>query len=444
MKAVRLALLFLLILRAGLLWSDVPVREEQLIYTILAFNGKDYANTFARQDADTIYLMADADNFLTVRKTFVYYWPLSGDWNTESSTLDIALDGSLELSFPDGRVQTIRPTPYTYYNVRGAYEVNWKVDRGQEAFKAWERYQHTLNAYYASAEEYNAQLAIYEATLDELVATITAMRDQGKDVSKLVNSLAELSPPKKPPLPTDYIVPPVPVQLAFILNLPVGEYSIRFLHVDGRVIEGSERTVVVFEKRRAQGIGIEVIPADKWTRPVESRTPASVLYVDGSTDLYLRPFFEQEYNDLFYQKMSKNDAKGNPQLMRWVRIQQVPKARLLIARSGQPAQTVSEAPYYVEQTEGASLGYRIVPYDPQGAHKDTEPSLLAFHVPVGSQQRVIRMLVQDQYGTTLHGSERQIRMVRPSGSGTTALALALLPIVVMTLVLIRRARIHWR
>jgi hypothetical protein len=437
MKALRLvSSLSLLIIGAGSLCADVPVREEQLIYTILAFNG--------RQDADTIYLMANVDNFLTVRKTFVYFWPLSGEWNTESSILDVTLDGSLELSFPDGRRKTIRPTPYTYYNVQGEYEVNWKVDRGQEAFNAWERYQHILNAYYASAEEYNRELAVYEATLNKLVTTITTMRDQGRDATKLVNSLAELSPPVEPPLPKDYIVPPVPVELAFILNLPVGEYAIRFLHVDGSVIEGSERTVVVFEKRRAQGIGIEVIPADKWTRPVESRTPASVLYIDGSTDLYLRPFFEQEYNDLQYQKMAKNDAKGNPRLMRWVRIQQVPTARLLLGLGGHPAQTVLEAPYYVEQAEGGALGYRIVPFDPQGAHKGEEASLLAFHVPIESEQRVIRVLVQDQDGRTLHGSERQIRVVKPSRRVTIALVLIPMPILVMILALIRRARMYRR
>jgi len=49
-----------------------------------------------------------------------------------------------------------------------------------------------------------------------------------------------------------------------------------------------------------------------------------VLYADGTADLYPGPFLELEHNDLYYEKIIRNDAKGNPNLMKWVRIQQVP------------------------------------------------------------------------------------------------------------------------
>jgi hypothetical protein len=185
-----------------------------------------------------------------------------------------------------------------------------------------------------------------------------------------------------------------------------------------------------------------VIPGDKWTRPVESKTPASVLYVDGSADLYLRPFFQQEYNDLYYEKMRQNDAKGNPNLMKWVRIQQVPKAGIVVRRPDREPVEVREEPFYVEQVKGAALGYRIVPYDPEGAHKDRDPSLRAFHVPLTPEDRVVRLRVQDSEGRPLQDGTRQIRVVRPSQTGFVALILALLPLVAMAVVLIRRSRVY--
>ena len=440
MKALRTTAALLLMFCAGMLFADVPVREEQFIYSILAFNGKDYAGTFARKEADTLYLVADVDNFITVRNVFVYFWPITQDWKTDTSTLNVPFEGTLELSGREAEPERLGMTPYTYYNIRGEYELNWKVAKEAEAEAAWQRYQGLMDAYWQSISGYYEKRAMYEAMLNQLTVTITKMRDEGKDVTALIDTLKELKAPPEPQYPTEYIVPPVPVQNAFILNLPVGEYRIRFFSEDGQIMEGSERRIVAFEKRRAEAIGLEVIPGDKWTRPVESKTPASVLYIDGSTDLYLRPFLQQEYNDLFYEKMRKNDAKGNPTLMKWVRIQQVPRARVEVTRPSAESQMVLEEPFYVEQVKGAALGYQIVPFDPEGKHKDREPSLQAFHVPVSKDQRVIRLRVQDKEGQYLSSSERQIRVITPSRIGILSLILAACPLIVMIIVMTRRSR----
>ena len=151
-------------------------------------------------------------------------------------------------------------------------------------------------------------------------------------------------------------------------------------------MEGSERRIVTFARRRAEAVGLEVIPGDKWTRPVESTSPASVLYVDGSTDLYLRPFYQQEYNDLFYEKLRRNDAKGNPGLMKWVRIQQVPGAALAVSagtarsRTAEP-RLVQEEPFVVEQIPGGALGYRIMPSIPTARTKAANRRCARFTSP---------------------------------------------------------------
>ena len=434
---------FMLLFFAGfMLYGDVPVRKEQLIYTILAFNGKDYSPTFSGEFSDAIYLIAGVDNFLSVRKTLVYYWPITGEWKTDTESLNVLFEGRLELKTGGEDPRMLEQKKYTYYNIRGEYELNWKVDQGEKAEEAWARYQDILNAYWDSVQEYQKAKYVYDLMFQELIKKIGDLREAGKDVSEILKRLETLHPPEQPEYPKDYIVPPATVQEAFILNLPVGEYSIRFFTEEGAVMENSERRVVVFNKRRDQGIVLEVIPGDKWTRPVESKRPASVLYMDGSTDIYLRPFFQQEYNDLFYEKLKKNDSRGNPNLMKWVRIQQVPEARIEVIGSDRNPVTVLEKPYYVEQVKGAALGYRIVPYDPEGAHKDRDPSLKAFYIPISGGERRIKLRVRDKMENVLAGSERQIRIIRSpgTGTGTVLIVLALLPLLAMAIVRSRRSR----
>jgi len=86
------------------------------------------------------------------------------------------------------------------------------------------------------------------------------------------------------------------------------------------------------------------------------------------------------------------------------------------------------------------LGYKIVPFDPQGAHKDRDPSLRAFQVALGKDATRAALMVLDRNGTPLPGGERQIRVLHPAKAGFVALLLALLPLAAMAAVLARRAR----
>ena len=438
------AALVLLLGAAGLA-AQAPLREEQFVYSIVAFNGRDYAGTFARREADTIYLMADVDNFITARNALVYFWPITGEWKLDLSELDVPFEGTLELGGRGREPQRIGMTPYTYYNVRGEYELNWKVATEAEAEAVVQHSRELIAAYYEAVQAFQRERALYDELLNELAGVITTLRKEGRDVTALVAELEKLQPPAQPEPPDHYVVPPSTIQQAFILNLPVGQYDIRFLTADGEVMEGSERRIVTFARRRAEAVGLEVIPADKWTRPVESTSPASVLYVDGSTDLYLRPFYQQEYNDLFYEKLRRNDAKGNPGLMKWVRIQQVPGAALAVSagtarsRTAEP-RMVQEEPFVVEQIPGGALGYRIMPFDPDGAHQGREPALRAFHVPLSARQPVLHLRVHDRDGQMLPSSDRQVRLVTPPANGWLSLLLAAVPLLAMVAALALRSR----
>ncbi|GAH81217.1 unnamed protein product, partial [marine sediment metagenome] len=228
--------LFFILILIGPAGADVPVRQEQFIYSVMAFNGKDYSGTFCGENSDAIYLIADQDNFITARKTLVYYWPITGDWKTDTSALNYPFEGTLELTDKTGESRIINPERYTYYNVQGEYELNWEVATGDEAEKAWQHYQGLIDEYWQATSQYQQAKTAFDFMMNELTKKITEMRNSGTDVTELVETLKTLRSPKPPQPPDDYIVPPSPVQSAFILNLPHGEYNICFFNEDNAVM----------------------------------------------------------------------------------------------------------------------------------------------------------------------------------------------------------------
>jgi hypothetical protein len=252
-----------------------------------------------------------------------------------------------------------------------------------------------------------------------------------------------IEPPPEPKKPDEFVVPPYQVRTGYILNLPTGEYSIHLETENGNVIEYSDKKLIVFEQNRTKGIGYEVIPGDKWTRPEESKTPHSVIYVDGSTDLYFRPFFENEYNDHYYKKLSDNNESGNPNIMTWVRNKQIPRATIKAYRGpiaeNTPTEELTEEPYFVEQRAGSALGYNIIPYDPEGKHKDRDPSLIAYHLSLdNSNANKIHLKVLDEEGQPYKGSSREIRILNEDKPNITLIVLSIIPLVAMIVVLLRR------
>ena len=232
-----------------------------------------------------------------------------------------------------GKTTSLQMQQYTYFNVRGEYELNWKVAVGDAAAAEMKRYADSADAYMKAVEEYQRKNQDYDQRIQDLGIRASRLKAAGKDVSGILAEMRTLPRPEPPRQPERYAVPPSELQQAFILNLAPGTYGIRLRDPDGTIMEGTEKRLVVHQRRRSGGVGFEIIPSDKWTRPVESRTPSSVIYVNGTADIYLRPFFEDELNDFAYEKTLNNAARGNPNVEKWVRIQQVPHATDL--RGGQ-------------------------------------------------------------------------------------------------------------
>jgi hypothetical protein len=420
--------------------ADAPVRTEQLIWSVIAYNGRDYSATFAPEASRTIYLLAGTPSVLSARETFVYWWPITAEWRTDTDALNVPLPGTLEIRGGPGPDRGIPQQEYTYFNARGEYELNWKVATGEAARAELQRYKSLNESYFAATRAYQMAGQEYDRQIRELEAQIGATRRQGRSIDALVQRMRTLPLPEAPAAPSYYQAPPSDLRQGFVVNLPAGRYSIRLRNDDGTVMDGSDKTLVVHERRRAGRVGWEVIPGDKWTRPQESVTPASVLYVNGTADLYLRPFFEDEFNDLAWQKTIDNGSRGNAHILRWVRTQQVPHAAVETRSAAGTAATLREARFIVKQTQGAGLGYTIAPWSPGGP--DKEPNLVAFRLPVRGTEGTVRLRVLDAQGTPLAGGDREVRVIAGPPRAGLALVLALLPLLAMAGVIVLRARVY--
>ena len=204
-------------------------------------------------------------------------------------------------------------------------------------------------------------------------------------------------------------------------------------------MQGSEKTLTCFERLRTDQIGYDVIPADRWTRAEESATPAAVIYVDGTADLYLRPFYQDEYNDLHYRRAMKNDASGSVSITTWAKVQQVEDAVIEVNREGGGGFEATEQPFFVEQSSGTAMGYTIVAFDAHGEHAGLEPSLRAFRIPTDSSAAVSHLRLTSLDGHPL-GGERQLRVTVAPRHPLAALPAALFPFLAFAVIRVRRYR----
>ena len=442
MRAAACAALLAAIVTAA--QGDVHDRDEQLVYSLTVFNGSGYSSTFSPESSDIIHLLADTDNFLALRKTFVYYRPADDALKIDTSLLDATVDGFLEISGGAVDSQHLPMEDYTYYSLRSDGAANWRTATGPEAHLVYLDYAEKLRRYREGMDDYRLDRATYDYMVSELERRIREQRETGGDVARLEAVLRDLAAPARPRFPEEYAARPVRVERAFVVNLPAGSYRARLVRSDGRILEGSEKRIMAFGRLGEPTVGYEVIPGDKWNRPVESSSNDSVIHIDGSSDLYLIAYHQHEYTDLFYEKLVRNDARGSPGLKQRVSFQVVPDVRLAVLDRDGSVTIIETRPYFVDQERSGSYGYRIVPFDGDGAHRNREPGFEAFHVERDRYGTRIRVALVDRQGDTIDTSRRRIRLLAGSPSAGPLVPLAFLPLAVGVGVGIARLKITAR
>lgn len=413
--------------------AQAPVMEEHMVYRLRLFNGRGYQNSFCPPSENTIYIIADSDNVLQTRMTFVYYWPMTRRFEAGFKTLNETVEGVLELLKGDQIIERLQPRIYALSLAKGWYAENSEIILDNDATRRYQQYQLALKDYTEQLKIYRAQKEQYRRQMEEFLAG--TRRPQRPDSNSFQDLPVRI--PKEPEFPA---APEVFVQQpeqAFIINLPVGKYRMRLRARDDTVVEGSEKWLVSFTHRRSGQVGYEVISAKRWTMPEISSDPGDVIYLEGEHTLYFKPYLQNEYNHLCYEKLLDPQNDGFADMWRWVNIKQIEKGQLLLVENGHLAAGIEERPYHVEQIPGPELGYRIIEHD-QEKFGDRKPSLVGYKADLQLEKGGYYIQLVDEAGKAIAGSTRELRAIEGAETWKLHLAAVALPLMVWAPVFIWR------
>jgi hypothetical protein len=219
------------------------------------------------------------------------------------------------------------------------------------------------------------------------------------------------------------------------VDLPAGRYTVRVRANDGSIVPGSQKTLVVFSPRR-QGLGYQIVLHEEWILPGRTNVPADVIYAREGSVLYLQPYVEEEYNDLYYTHLEDPQSQsGCKDRWTWVHVRPFEQAGNLILDFGGQTVEVLAKPYRVEQLPGSRLGYKVVEDD--SAAEKPFPDLVAYQLFVDANHASYGLQLQDADGKTVFGSQRQVRRV-PEINSWALYSLAGLPLTAGGFLLVRR------
>jgi hypothetical protein len=387
-------LLALLLLAVAPIHAQEPEKTESLVYGGQVFDGLAYLSTLYPPAVDTIYLLANCQNILSPRRTLVYFWSLTNAYKADWSSLNEVVSGDLEVTADGELVATIPQESYVIQFPQGP-DGPQEVYTGAEAEARYRAFDAARKAYQEALWAHNDAM---QQHYDDLRGAREA-REGGQQV--------EL--PEEPPAPEPPKIYSTPVGQGSVVSLPAGRYTVRVRADGGAIVAGSEKKVVVFAPRR-RGLGYQIVPQEKWTRPERTDDPANVVYAREGTVLYLQPYVEEEYNDLYYSRLKEPQSQsGRADWWTWVQVRPFEEAGNLILDFGTQAIEVLAKPYRVEQLPGSALGYKVVDYDPRAETRP--PDFVAYQLFVDANHASYGLELQDTDGRTVFGSQRQVRRV---------------------------------
>lgn len=385
----------------------VPLRQEQFVYSFNVFDSKGWSSGFIPKSESTLYLIAGKDNIISARKTVVYFWPIEGKYKAGWKILNENVQGTVEILKHGKIIKKLERQDTVLCYPEGYWGEESSLYKGEKAREWYQKYKKAQDEHYKALNDYYKAMAKYRQEMDRLFGELKKRKEIGEKGS----SIKIPEKPEPPEGPDLYVTEP---KKNYVINLPPGGYKIRLRAEDGTVVEGSEKKILVFTARRKAGVGYQIIPGNRWTKKKKCNDPAKVIYAAGENLLYFRPYKQNEYNELYYNKLLDPQNEGKKEDWKWVHAEPIEDVFLLFYGGEKMLERKDKESYKVEQTSGPELGYNIVKYTKE-KFPGGKPTFEGYQLTLSENlpKKGYRIYLQKKQGNeVIHGSEREIRLVK--------------------------------
>jgi hypothetical protein len=381
-----------------------PDKVEGIVYRLQSHTGTEHKILYSPPQVEEIYLLAGTDNIIDPRYTLVYYWPLSREYFASWERLDVPVEGKLEILKNGGMIQTLPREEVVLSYPKGASRGRSIVLKGEKAIMKQKEYETLADKFEEEVAAFGQKILQYRKNLKEFMKG---------DVSGNPGAVLP-KPPVEPVPPILYVSN---LMKTFVVNLPVGRYSIRIRAEDGTIVEGSERNLVLFQPLQEEGIGYEIMPEERWTVRLSADDSDGGIYCEPGKALFLIPFRTTAYDESSYIRLINPQGLGREGVLEWIHKDRIENMRLLLLSHGKLVRMVEWKKYYVKQVPGAELGYKIIEYDEEAASGES-PTFSGFFLSFeekDSGNRYEIVLENLVTGERISGSKRKLRIIGKTG-----------------------------
>jgi hypothetical protein len=421
-RRAALALVVLALAGGAVARAQEPAKTRAFVYGINAALGNTYSGSFVPPSVPGIYLLADQTSVISPRMTEIYFWPITNEYKASFETVNEPVAGSLEIIQGGQVIKSTEPTSYTiHYKPRGA-EVDAALFLGKEADQAQASFTAEQKAYQQALSDFYKQQQAWLALAD--------------DANQRIAKGEKVTIPPAPQQPQPISVTSNGINQGIPIKLPVGVYQIRLRDPKGAIVPDSTRALVVFSPRRT-GIGYQVVPETRWTTPDQADDQTDVIVGKANSQLYLIPHTAREFPARAYALLQDPQQQvGETSDWTWVLGEPVTTGQLEVSGAGAAPERRELTPYRVKQSPGNTLGYQIEPFTPDPS-QPAAPDLVAYPIHIDQPGSGYEIRLLSPQGEPVPGSTRLVRT--PAAAPlATLLVLALVPLAVGALVLVRR------
>ena len=164
------------------------------------------------------------------------------------------------------------------------------------------------------------------------------------------------------------------------------------------------------------------------------------IHAIGKNELYFNPFLQDEYNELYHNKLVDPQNVGRLERWKWVHVDPIDNIKTILGFKQQILQSVDKQPYFVKQIPGAELGYEILNYSDELKQQGYQPTFESYKVildPNLPKRDYSVSLVQSDNTQPVSKSERVIRLLKKENAGYLY-AIPFFPLIVALIVILSR------